>query len=91
MLLALVPKQVYTDKTIFLLFVEVELILNSELLTSVKFNDVIEKPLTPNNLLLLKPSTSMAPNFTTNENSFSKSRSTQTKGSADTFWKMRIK
>ena len=33
----------------------------------------------------------MAPNFTTNENSFSKSRSTQTKGSADTFWQMRIK
>ena len=52
-LLALTPKQAYTDETLLSLFVEVESILNSRPLTLVKFKEVIEKPLTPNDLLLL--------------------------------------
>ena len=90
-LLALAPKQAYTDETLLSLFVEVELILNSRLLTPVKFKEVIEKPLTPNDLLLLKPSTNITSNLTTNESSFNRSRSIQMKRSADIFWQRWIK
>ena len=90
-LLALAPKQAYTDEILLSLFVEVELILNLRPLTPVKFKEVIEKPLTPNDLLLLKPFTNMTSNLTTNESSFSRSRLIQMKRSADIFWQRWIK
>ena len=89
--LALAPKQAYTDETLLSLFVEIEMILNSRSLTPVKFKEVIEKPLTPNDLLLLKPSSNMTSNLTTNESNFIRSRLIQMKRSADIFWQRWIK
>ena len=51
---ALSPRQSYTDESLQTLSTEVETIVNSRPLTPVQFSEVTDKPLTPNDLLLLK-------------------------------------
>ena len=55
----LAPKQANADKTLLSLFTDVEFIVNSRPTTPVKFTEIVEKPLTPNDLLILNPSNDM--------------------------------
>ena len=90
-LMALSPKKQFNDESLLSLFAEVELIINSRPLTPISFSEAIEKPLTPNDLLLLKPVSIATSNVPSEGDELDKKRWLQMKHLANLFWKRWIK
>ena len=90
-LMALSPKKQFNDESLLSLFAEVELIINSRPLTPISFSEAIEKPLTPNDLLLLKPVSIATSNVPSERDELDKKRWLQMKHLANLFWKRWIK
>ena len=78
-------KQAYSDKTLLSLIADVGFIVSSREITLLKFTEIVEKPWTPNDLLLIKPSNDTISVLLPDDKSFSRSRFCQIKYLANVF------
>ena len=85
---ALLPRQSYTDESLQTLFTEVETIVNSRPLTPVQFSEVTDKPLTPNDLLLLKTPVGKP---VKNDENYIQNRRSQMNYLSNDFWQRWVK
>ena len=90
-LYAICNEQVLTDESLTTLLCEVESILNSRPLTTVS-NDLTDlEPLTPKNLLLLKPNGSLPPGVFDQTDVYSRKQWRQIQYLANIFWSRWVK
>ena len=84
------PRQPYTDESLLSHFAEVETIVNSRPLTPVTFSEVVDKPLNPNDLLLMNAPVTISPPPNAND-SCSKKPRLQMKHLSNIFWQRLVK
>ena len=81
------PRATFTEEGLVTLFAEAEAIINSRPLTPVSFVDELERPLSPNDLLVLRPDVGLPPARTTNSDLVASKSWRQVQAHADLFWK----
>nr|CAB3263158.1 uncharacterized protein LOC104265735 [Phallusia mammillata] len=85
--LMLHESSIVSEDTLRTLMVEVENILNSRPLTPVTFSPSNDVPLTPNHILLQKPSPVMSPGQFDEKDNYTRRRWRQVQFLADEFWR----
>ena len=63
---SIAPKATFNDKCLRTLFAEIEIIVNSPPLSPMSFAENYERPLTPNDLLLLRLDVGVPPSLPSN-------------------------
>ena len=86
-LTSITSQTTFTEEGLTTLFVEVEGILNSRPLTPVSFIEEIKRPLTPNDVLQLCPTSGMPPTDTANSDSLIARKWRHAQHFANLFWR----
>ena len=81
------PGATFTEEGLVTLFAEAEAIINSRPLTPVSFVDELERPLSLNDLLVLRPDVGLPPARTTDSDLVASKSWRQVQAHADLFWK----